>query len=312
MKPRPYINSLGQNVPAYASNNTYWPRETRQLAILLAFAGVILICRASIRGIVAGGIATIIWASVDLWLVRINVSGRSTAIWLAVGSIAAYAVVAAIAARISIGRAGTTPTRQVTATVIVILAATTMLVTPPWDEPVTNDQVRVEDALSVLKAGLVVMFVVIAIALVIAELIPARIKRMAFFLALAVLAALSVTAARGLVIVAMFAVPIAAVLAIAASRDVPPARLLSAAVACSLAIPISGIVLYIVGSTVGSAMTSTEGNPVVNSADTDLSLSFFGLVLGLVLAALSYITTRPGPRRAYVGHNANIADEPSA
>lgn len=313
MRPHAYINSLGQNIPAYASNNTYWSRDTRQLAILLAFAGVILICRASIHGIAAGGIATIIWASVDIWLVRINVAGRSAAIWLTVGSVVAYTVVAAIAARISTGRAGTTLARYVIATVAVILAAATLMVTTPWDGPVTNpDQVRVEDALLILKAGLVVMFVVTAIALVIPQLTPARVRRMAFFLALAALVAWSVTAARGLVIIALIAVPVAATLAIAATRDVPPARLLTAAVACSLALPPSAIFLYYVGSAVGSAMTSTEGYPAVNGADTDVSLSFSGLVIGLVLATLGYVTTRPGPGRAYVGHNATIADEPSA
>jgi hypothetical protein len=187
------------------------------------------------------------------------------------------------------------------------------MVTTPWDEPVTNpDQVRVEDALLILKAGLVVMFVVTAIALVIPQLTPARLKRMAFFLALAALAAWSVTAAQEFIIIALIAVPVAATLAIAATRDVPPARLLNAAVACGLAVPLSTVFLYYVGSTVGSAMTSTEGYPAVNGADTDLSLSFSGLIIGLVLAAVSYVTTRPGPRRAYVGHNATIADEPSA
>jgi hypothetical protein len=297
MKPHPYTDSLGQNLPAYASNNTYWPRETRQLAILLALSGVILICRASIRGIVTGGIATIIWASVDIWLVRINSSGRTTAIWLTVGSMAAYAVVAAIAARISIDRAGTTLTRYITATVTVVLAAMTMLVTPPWDEPVTDDQVRIEDALSILKAGLVVMFVVTAIALVMAELTPARIKRMALFLGLAVLSALPITTAHGFIIVALIAVPVAATLAIAATRDVPPGRLRTVAVACGLAIPPSAVVIYIAGSAVGSAMTAAEGNPVVNSADTDMSLSFGGLLIGLVLATLSYVTTRSEPPR---------------
>jgi hypothetical protein len=286
------------------------------LAILLAFAGVILICRASIHGIVAGGIATIIWAGVDIWLVRTNMSGRSAAIWLTVGSIAAYALVAAIAARISNGRAGTTLARYVTATVAVVLAATTMIVETPWDQPVTNpDQVRVDDALSILKAGLVVMFIVTAIALVIAELTPARAKRMAFFLALAALAAWSVTASMTaenvlLTLIGMIAVPVAAMLAIAATRDVPPARLLGAAAACSLAIPPSAICLFYVGSAVGNAMTSAEGN--LAPVDFDPSLTFSGLVVGLVLATLSYVTTRPGRRRAYVGHNATIVDEPTA
>ncbi|MFC7482309.1 hypothetical protein ACFQX7_23035 [Luedemannella flava] len=33
-----------------ASNNTYWPRDIRQFAILLALVGVIVICRAKPRG----------------------------------------------------------------------------------------------------------------------------------------------------------------------------------------------------------------------------------------------------------------------
>jgi drug/metabolite transporter (DMT)-like permease len=80
-------------------NNTYWPRDIRQLAILLAFAGVILICRARLRGVVAGAIATIGWLGADLWLDRVDVAGRSAATWLAVGGVAVFAAAAVVAAR---------------------------------------------------------------------------------------------------------------------------------------------------------------------------------------------------------------------
>ena len=40
-------------------------------------------------------------------------------------------------------------------------------------------------------------------------------------------------------------------------------------------------------------MTSLAGNPPINSADTDLSMSFAALTLGLLFAMISHLVTRP-------------------
>ncbi len=51
--------------------------------------------------------------------------------------------------------------------------------------------------------------------------------------------------------------------------------------------------LYIGGIVVGAAMTRLAGNPAVNGADSDLSIALVGLAIGLLLATVSYVITRP-------------------
>ncbi|MET7970952.1 hypothetical protein [Micromonospora sp. NPDC005305] len=291
-------SSTGQAFPELGSNNTYWPRDIRQFAILLAFGGVILICRANVRGIVAGAIATIGWLGVDIWLDRIDVTGGSTATWLAVAGIAVVSTTAVVAAWVSAGQGGPPFARHLSAAVTAVLAAATMVVTTPWDEPVTNpDQVQVENALSMLKAGLVAMFVATAIGLIAVQLTAVRTRRVATFVVVAALAAWLATASHGpLAPVGLIGMPVAATLAVAAAREVPLIRLLPVTVACCVALLPAMIILYITGSAVGSAMTSLADNPPINAADTDLSIAFSGLVLGLLLASISHVTTLPASK----------------
>ena len=159
--------ATGEQYPEIGSNNTYWPRDIRQLAILLAFIGVVLICRANVRGILAAAVGTAAWIGVDLALDRFDVSGGTTAVWLVVGGAAGFAVIAVVARFVSRpANPGPSsrgicwpPSRRCAATV-------TVLITTPWQEPVTNpDQVQVENALSLLKVGLVLMFAAVALAL---------------------------------------------------------------------------------------------------------------------------------------------------
>ena len=157
----------GETYPVIADNNTYWPRDIRQLAILLAFAGLVLIGDASVRGIVAGLVATVGWLGVDLWLDRIDIAGRTAAWWLAGAALIGFAAASVVIARVSAGRPGAAAGRHVTAATAAALATVTLVVTTPWEEPVTRpDWVRVELALSLLKAALVVMFAAVALGLV--------------------------------------------------------------------------------------------------------------------------------------------------
>jgi predicted outer membrane lipoprotein len=87
--------------------------------------------------------------------------------------------------------------------------------------------------------------------------------------------------------------PAGAATAVAAARGVSPLRLLGVLVACAFALIPVYVVLYILGSTIGGAMTSLADNPPINSADTDLSMSFAALLLGLLFAAISHVLTRP-------------------
>lgn len=302
-------SSTGQVFPEVGGNNTYWPRDIRQLAILLAFGGVILICRANLRGVVTGAIAMTGWLGVDIWFDRIDVVGASTVTWLAVGGIAMFSATAVVAVRVSAGQGGPPLARHVSAAVIAVLAVATLLVTTPWDEPVTNpDQVQVENALSMLKAGLVAMFIATAIGLVAVQLTAVRTRRVAAFIGVAALASWFATASSGpLMPIGLISMTVAATLAVAAAREVNLIRLLPVAVACCLAQLPAMIVLYIAGSAVGSAMTSLADNPPINAADTDLSIAFTGLVLGLLLASISHVMTQSAAKQASSNHDSDLS-----
>ncbi|MBY8874374.1 hypothetical protein K7640_21315 [Micromonospora sp. PLK6-60] len=292
-------SATGATLPELASNNTYWPRDIRQLAILLALGGVLLICRSDPRGLAVGGVATVGWLGADLWLDRIDVAGGTTAAWLAAGGLAVFAATAVLAHRASAGADGSPLAGHVTATVAALLSVTTMLVSTPWDEPVTApDQVAVENALAVLKAALVVMFVVTALALVVRT--TAQVRRVAVFVGVAALGAwLAVGGDGGANPLGMAAMFVGATLAVAAARDVPPTRLLPVAIVSGAALLPAFAALYLIGMGVGSAMTVVAGNPPVNGADSDLALTFCGLALGLLLASLSHLLTRAAPARPH-------------
>jgi hypothetical protein len=105
----------GQACPNLASNNTYWPREIRHMAILLAFAGVALICRAGVRGLAAGAAGSAVWLGADLWLDRVDINGRTTAWWLAAAGVVGFAATAGVAAWLESRRPDTSRGRYLAA-----------------------------------------------------------------------------------------------------------------------------------------------------------------------------------------------------
>jgi hypothetical protein len=93
-----------------------------------------------------------------------------------------------------------------------------------------------------------------------------------------------------------------ATLAIIAAQEVPLTRLFTVAIVCELVLLPAGVfVVYFVGSAAGSAMTSLAGNPPINSADSDLSIAFAGLFIGLLLASVSYVILLPARGTRYLG-----------
>lgn len=102
--------------------------------------------------------------------------------------------------------------------------------------------------------------------------------------------------------------PVAATLVVAAAREVPLIRLLPVAVACCVALFPAIFILYFTGSAIGSAMTSLADNPPINAADTDLSIAFAGLALGLLLASISYALTLPAPKPEGLGGSDRAAN----
>jgi len=315
---QPFMQPSGPDTDQVASNNTYWPRDIRQLAILLAFAAVVLIAGTRRRALLTAAGSAFAWLAADLWLDRIDVAGRGTAVGLALAGTAWFAATAALARRLSAGadRSATTggpgdsrrpevagadrseAADYLLAGTAAILAVLTTIVTTPWDEPVTKaDQVRVENALTLLKCGLVAGFALCAIALIAHRLTRRRAVAVAGFAALAALATWPATSAYGpLGALGLFGMPVAAALAIAATRDAPPWRLALVAVTSAFAL-VALIPLSLLGIRVGSAMTAFAHNPAVNGADSDLPISLVALALGALLSVLSYAVTVTAPPR---------------
>jgi hypothetical protein len=275
--------TTGEPYPNLASNNTYWPRDIRQLAILLAVAAVILIGRARRPAVIAGLVLGGVWFAADLWLDRVDVAGNATAGWLAAGGVLGFAAAAAIGVRLAAGPSSALAARLV-ATAAAVLAAVTLIVQTPWDEPVTDAaQVRTENALTLLEVILVLAWAAVAVGLV--SLATARVGRAALTIAVAVGAAVALIAFAPLDFYRFFAVAIVGALGIAAA-DLPWGRLFGVLAVLAIAAFPGLFAFYFGGMIVGQAMTSIAANPAVNAADTDLSYAFGGLLLAAIFAAL--------------------------
>ncbi|MET7420381.1 hypothetical protein [Dactylosporangium sp. NPDC005555] len=286
--------ATGETYPEIGSNNTYWPRDVRQLAILLAFVGVVIVCRASLRAVLVAAAGAVAWAGVDLALDRADVHSGPAAAWLAVGGAVAFAGIVGAARKMGSGEGGSAFAGHLLATIAAVAAAVTVLITTPWDEPVTDAaDVRVENALTLLKVGLVVMLAAGAVALLPLD----RVAWMAPFAGIAALAAWPATAAYGwLGALGLVLLPAAAAAAVAAAWDVSLPRLLGITAACAVALIPAYLLLYFIGSSIGGAMTALAGNPAINSADTDLSLSVAAVLLGALFALISHALARPAVR----------------
>jgi hypothetical protein len=286
-----FSDETGRVYPNLASNNTYWPRETRHMAILLAFAGVAVICRAAFRGLAAGAVGSAVWLCADLWLDRVDIDGRTAAWWLGVAGIVGFAATAGVAARLARGRPGTSRSRYFAAATLPLLAALTTSIMTPWDEPVIDlDHVTIENALTLFKVGLVAMFLVAMVALLVDDLNRAHAWWAAAFLTVAAVAAGLAIDAQGYGIAPM-ALFLAGLLAVAAAHDVPRTRLIVVAVTGALMLPVVIIVLFIGGRVTGQFLTSIAGNPAVNAADTDLTDGLPGLLCGVLVATVTQAVT---------------------
>ncbi|GAA4264076.1 hypothetical protein [Dactylosporangium darangshiense] len=298
----------GAQYPNEGSNNTYWPRDVRQFAILLAFAAIVVLVDANLRAVLIAAAGTALWLAADLVLDRLDVHGWGAATGLAVAGVLLAGLLSLAARRLSTGAPGGQLTRHLTATVIAVSGAVLLLVSTPWDEPVTDPaQVRVENALTLMQIVLAVVCTAVAAAL----LHPAtHWRRVAVFGAVAALAAWPATAAIGSgSLFGLVALPVSAALAVAAARPVTLPRLLAAGAAAAALIFPSFLAVYFTGITIGAAMTSAAGNPPINGADEDLSLAYAALGLGLILAALTRWIT--GPKFAPRFSPASAAEVPA-
>ena len=281
--------STGQAYPEIAGNNTYWPRDIRQLAILLAVAAVILLGRARWTAAVAALVLGGVWFVADLGLDRLDVAGAAAAGWLAASAVLGFAVASAVGAGRSAGPPQPLLARMV-AMAAAVLAAVTMIVQTPWDEPLTDPaEVRIENALTLTQVVLVLALAAAAVGLV--SLSATRLLRPALTITVAVAAAWALTAFGRYDFFTFWAVAIVGALGVAAA-DLPWGRLLGVLGTLAVGAFPGLLAFYLGGVIAGQAMTSVAANPPVNSADTDLSLTAGGLLLAAMFGLLVEATRR--------------------
>jgi hypothetical protein len=287
--------STGAAYPVLGDNNTYWPRDIRQLALLLAFASIVLICSASRRGVIVGALGAGLWFAADLVLDRLDATAL---VPLMIAAIVWFGSVAAVAARGAPVPAAPV-VRTVVATITAVLAPAAMIVTTPWDEPVTDpDRVRIENALSILQIGLVVLALAVAVG------IAGVTARSLTFVGVAGIGATlgALAPYQTLGTVGVLAMAVAAVLAVSTAA---PSRLAMLGVTTAAAVLPFTMLLVIVSSVAGTFMTWVAANPAVNSADTDMSLALAGLGMGVLFGFVNHAFGRPvlPPQPAPVAYN---------
>ncbi|GHJ46786.1 hypothetical protein Cs7R123_41280 [Catellatospora sp. TT07R-123] len=296
-----WIADDGVAYPNVASNNTYWPRETRELAILLAFAGLVVACGWSRRALSVGAAATVVWLAADLAVDRYDVSGPAAAVLLGVCGAAYFAAVVVLVARLAPAGPGGAAARHVAAGTAALLAVGSLLVVTPWDVVETAVQARLETELTVVKVVLAVLFA--ACAAMVAG-VPAA-NRSVTVAAVAVAAVcatvLAVLAPVGLpFVLALWAATVSALVAVAAPRVRGTAGL---AGLLALAVPgaVGGFAVLIIGGmAVGGLLTSLAGNPPVNGADSDIALALAVFTVGVSLSWATWAVTavRPATTRS--------------
>ncbi|WP_155373868.1 hypothetical protein [Catellatospora vulcania] len=282
-----------------ASNNTYWPRELRQLAVLLAVAGILVLCRTASRAVATAAVAAGGWLIADVLLDRFDVHGTSTAVVLAAAATGYVAATAFIAIRLSRADSGGPAVRHVVAGTLALLAVISLLVITPWDEPVTPALIRVEAEMTALKIVVSVLFAVLAATTVGRP--PARAGVTLGFCLVAVAGAVFMVVGdyRSVYEYGLPVAAVAALVAVPAPRIRSVAGLVGMTLLSAVCAVASFAVLVIGGMVVGSLLTRLADNPPVNGADTDISTPLLVTLLGIAVSLLTLaVTALPAALRA--------------
>ncbi len=293
------IDSDGRQHPNLAENNTYWPREVRELGILLALAGVILIGNASRRSFVATAVLGVAWLGADLYLDRIDIDGRPAVTWLAVAETAAVMVISLLTMLVPRGAAPTPLGRHLAGgTAAVIGAIGPEGIVNPWVEPLSSRQQEITDAIIVMDIALVVGFLIAALAL----LLPLTTTTFArWFVVIATALALPAQTVGIDGTLNINPVPylgdVLLLMAVVVVLGGPILRILLVGVGVGVvAVPVLFIVWIVVGWTVGPVLTDLAGNPPVNAADTDAAIGLPLLICGVAITAACRLGASSGKR----------------
>ena len=294
---QPLTEPLGPWPERLASNNTYWARDLRFMAIAAALAGVILASRGDRRVAGFGVLAALGWVGADLWLDRADVTGTAPTVLLAA---AGCAVVAGTTALV---RRKPAPSNRGT----LILAASVCAALVPLAAGIESPTDREPELTPAALAVGAILLVVAAGRALAAATVPGPATPRPALTRARLLVAAGYLLLGGVGLVVLRSVPpggrfVAMVLlgglllAGVAALGWPWAaggpgwvKLGSAAFGALLGYPAVLLgTLLVTGFALPAArpLTHLAGNISVNAADEDILLSLVGLVTGLVLGGV--------------------------
>lgn len=271
----------------WASNNTYWARDLRWMALVAVVAGLVLALRGDRRRSAGAGLAVLGLIGVDLVLDRLDLAGRPGAGWLSAAACALILVAWLFARR------GAAPDR-----VPLILAASVAAATAPLAAGIESPT-DTEPALTPLALVTGCLLVAVAVACAVAAAPDRSPARLAAAGALAVVGGGAVALQRiaepgqpGLLLLLLGGFLLAGVAAVICpwrrgTTTASAVLVVGYPVLLLLTIMVTGFMVP-----VASVFTAAAGNPPVNAADTDLLLTLVGVLPGLVLGGLLAVVSR--------------------
>jgi hypothetical protein len=281
-----------------ASNNTYWARDIRWMAIVVILVAFVLSCRGDRLLSLLGGLAAVGWFGADIVLDRRDVEG-----WAATGPVAAIAcAVVAVGMLIARRRA------HVPGTGVLIVAAAIAAALAPLAgimESPTDTEAGLTP--SAVAAGLLLAAVALGCALAIG---PVSAERRLLAMGLGVATTVGVIGLRALQPGTRFSPMtfLAVVLFTGLSALVwhHPGRhrwgsYVGVAVATLLLYPAAVVTFHIlmgIQIQIAGVFTALAGNPPVNAADSDTLVTLTGVLAGLGFGAVVAIVARTDERDA--------------
>jgi hypothetical protein len=285
-----------------AQNSSYWARELRLSAILLAVAALVIVAGWHRRMI---GLA-VAWIAADLLLDRLGVAGETAALICGGAAFAGWLVIAFLLPKVA--------RREYPAAVVCVALAVAAahLQTP--------DQ-QVPPAVAVSGAILTAAFTMAA--LLLAHLAhPARPGLLAALMVFAPMMAgivwwrylngeVTTTPQLFLLIIAPATLLLLAVTYLT-RRSARPMILIGVPIG-AFVMSVATIVMVVLGAPIAELLTAASGNAPVHAADTDAVIALYALVGGVLTALFMDPVTRPAPgARPVTTGSAVAADYPSS
>jgi hypothetical protein len=290
----------GPGVDVVASNNSYWARDLRWMALVAVFVGLVLALRGHRRGSAGAGLGVLALVGVDVVLDRLDLSGGPAAAALA-AAVGALIVTAGLLARRD---APGLPTRRDAARGrgVLVLAASVAAATAPLAAAIESptDTEPALTPLALVTGGLLAAMAVAGAVAAAPDRSPARLATAGALAAAGgatvVLLRVVEPGHRTLPFLLLGSLLLAGVAAVVCPwRRGTVTTVLVVAVGYPLLLFMTAVVVGFMVP-VGTMLTAAAGNPPVNGADTDLLVTLVGVLPGLALGGLLAVASRTGRR----------------